>query len=299
MKLQGAVETETKGCVTVNRRFKHLLKAAGLTDFEAVYRYDGGTVIKDIRQRTVTFMELEENGLKRRFYLKRHKPEQLGPVNVLMSWIAGRRCSQGWMEFDNICRFRQKGLPTVEPVACGEKNVGFSRMESFVITEDVFPYIPLEKIIEEHPECFQGESGGHRKRKLIEQVAALARKMHLRGFNHRDFNATHVLVRYRDASVDPELALIDLQRVDKNKLMRFRWIIKTMAELCYTLPAPLFDQSDHRLLFCAYKGKKHVNLPDRIQLYWIRRKTEKIRRHTEHIRARRGKISQKGIDPVN
>jgi hypothetical protein len=113
---------------------------------------------------------------------------------------------------------------------------GFARYESFLLTKSFEPYVSMEEIIRNHPERLQGAEGLMRKERLIKAVALLARKMHDQGFNHRDFNATHVLASPENGNGGFDLALFDLQRMDRKKWLRTKWFIKTMAHLSYTSP---------------------------------------------------------------
>ncbi|GBC61631.1 lipopolysaccharide core heptose(I) kinase RfaP [Desulfonema ishimotonii] len=286
---------EKSGPLHINRDFRKLLTSAGLDSFDALYGYPGGEVVKDIRERSVTRIDIEAGGTTRRFYLKRHRTEQTGIRGLLSRWLLGRSPAQGCKEFDTLCDFRKHGLPTVVPVAAGERRTGLFRTESFVLTEDFSPFVSLEEIIRERPEFLEGPAGEVRKAILLRQIGRLARQMHQSGFNHRDFNATHVLLHYEDRKGVPRTALFDLQRVDRRKYLRFRWIIKTIAEVNYTLPEGLFSPQDRLRLFLAYKGKSCLGLRDRVQWLWIRRKTARISRHTDHIMARRAERRRKGL----
>jgi hypothetical protein len=163
----------------------------------------------------------------------------------------------------------------------GEKFSGCCRAESFLVTEDCYPYISLEDLLKNHPEFFKGPEGRNRKKIMIHEISALAKKMHQSGFNHQDFNATHVLLNYKKGSDVPELALFDMQRVEKNKIFRLRWKIKSLARLNYTLPDELFTPQDRMNILLFYKGKTRPNFLDRLEWFWIKRKTARIKRHTE------------------
>jgi hypothetical protein len=119
--------------------------------------------------------------------------------------------------------------------------------------------------------------------------------MHDKGFNHRDFNATHILLRYETPSDIPQLAVFDLQRVNRSRIFRFRWPIKTLAEVLYTLPENLFDEEDRQHLFACYKRKKKLNFLDWFQWRWIQRKTDRIARHTTKMMKKRAERIQKGL----
>lgn len=120
------------------------------------------------------------------------------------------------------------------------------------------------------------------KKNLIEKIATVARKMHESGFNHQDFNTTHILVNYKNLN-EPDIALFDLQRVSRRRFFKFRWPIKCLARLNHSLPNEIFNENDRIYLFQLYKGKKKLNMWDRFQLFWIKRKSARIKRHTEKI----------------
>jgi heptose I phosphotransferase len=283
----GIIELEKRPDLLINRDYLSILDECGLLDFDRLYSYGGGDAVKRIKERSVTRMEIRHGDENRTFYLKRHVAARPGLGEMIGSFFSGRSPSPGMAEFENLCDFRAKGLPTVAPVAAGERRTGFASYESFLITESFEPYTSLEEIIYHHPERLQGLEGNRRKERLIIAIARLARRMHDVGFNHRDFNATHVLIGPEDENGQFPLALFDLQRMDRKEWLKIKWFIKIMAELSYTMPEPLFNDRDRLLLFQIYKGSPSLHIMDRIQLKWIRMKTERIRRHTFKIMQRR------------
>lgn len=286
------VRLEKLDHMVVNRDFLPALKAAGMADFESVFYYQGGTVVKRIKARNVTRIAIGDPSQTRDLYLKRHLGARATLGELLAAWILGRSLSPGMVEFENICAFRKHGLATVTPVAAGQRRIGTWRYESFLITESVSPFTSLEAIIRHEPARFEGPKGQAFKRSLLSAIGDLARRMHTSGFNNRDFNATHVLIGPDSVNEAVGLALYDLQRVDRKKWMHFRWMIKTMAELIYSMPAPLFSDQDHRRLYAAYTGRSGQGCRDRFFRWWINKKVERIARHTENIRRRREKLKQ-------
>jgi len=140
-----------------------------------------------------------------------------------------------------------------------------------------------------------GPEGEAKKRLMINEISILARRMHQNGFNHRDFNATHILLHYDIGADVPKIALFDLQRVERRKFFKFRWKIKSLARLNYTLPDDIFSAKDRLYIFLSYKGKDRLSPGDRLQWFWIKRKTAKIKRHTDKMLARREKRKQRGL----
>ncbi len=271
----------------INRDYRNLLVDIGMDRFESIWRYDGGQTIKKIKARSVSRISVPDSDGKRTFYLKRHNREFIGSRRLIARLFLQKALSQGKGEFENICEFRSKKLATVTPVTAGERSVRFFWVESFLITEDFYPYISLEELMRDRPGFFMGPEGKSRRRILLNRIALYAQKMHRSGFNHRDFNATHILLLYENGSNAPKIALFDLQRVEKRKYLRFRWMIKSLARLNYTLPDDLFDTEDRIHLFLSYKGKERLHLWDRLQWSWIKRKTARIKRHTEKIQIRK------------
>ena len=289
------IECINKNHLIFNKEYLKILDDMHFDSFESVWNYQAGKTIKKIKARSVIRFEIQTAGRKRVFYLKRHNTKFAGLQRIQALFTSKPISSEGKKEFENICDFRKSGLGTVTPVIAGEKSVKFFWIQSFLITEDFSPFISLEYMLRDNPEFFTGEKSGDRKRNLINRIGIFARRMHEKGFNHRDFNATHILLYYKDKSDAPDIALFDLQRVDRSSVFQFRWIIKSLAELNYTLPDGIFNKKDRISLLLSYKGKKKLNLWDWLQWLWIKRKTARIKRHTDKILARRKEKRRKGI----
>ena len=277
------IECIKKNHLIFNKEYLKVLDDMHFDSFESVWNYQAGKTIKRIKARSVIRFEIQIAGRKRVFYLKRHNTKFAGLQRIMALFTPKLFSSEGKKEFENICAFRKGGLGTVTPVIAGERSVKFFWIQSFLITEDFSPFISLEYMLRDNPEFFMGENASNRKRNLINGIGIFAGRMHEKGFNHRDFNATHILLYYKDKSDAPDIALFDLQRVDRSSVSRFRWIIKSLAELNYTLPDGSFNKKDRISLLLSYKGKKKLNLWDWLQWLWIKRKTARIKRHTEKI----------------
>ncbi len=290
-----SINHKEKNHMILNRDYQDLLKNIQFNSFESVWEYLGGKSIKKIKARSVIRFEIQTNGSKKYFYLKHHNTKFAGLQRFFSLFFPKLVLSEGKREFKNICDFRKGGLGTVSPAAAGEKFVKFFWVQSFLITEDFSPFISLEYMLRDNPEFFAGEGGYEKRRILINKIGRLAKEMHKKGFNHRDFNATHILLYYKDESYLPDIALFDLQRVDRSSVFRFRWIIKSLSELNFTLPEGIFEEEDRISLLLSYKGKKTLNVWDRLQWLWIKRKTARIKRHTDKIVARRKERWRKGL----
>jgi heptose I phosphotransferase len=295
LNLSSPVSASEMNGLLVNREYKQLLKDAGLDNFDAIWAYQGGRLIKEMMARSVICIEIQHQNRVRYFYLKRHNREYLGINWLIDLFFRQRGMSQGLKEFQNICRFRENRLGTAPPAAAGERLSGLFWAESFLITEDVSPFVSLENLLKAESDFFKQMADRSRRQILLREIARFARKMHQSGLNHCDFNTNHILVHYDDGADIPDIAMFDFQRIYKRNFLKFRWIIKSLAEFCYSLPAPLFDERDKVYLFLSYKNKHKMNFWDRLQWLWIRKKTERIRRHTEKMLVRRAQRRKKGL----
>jgi heptose I phosphotransferase len=255
-----------------------------------------GTFIKNIPGRRVIRMDADIDGIRRRFYLKCHCETPGLRQRVLGIFSRDPLRSAGLMEYDNICDFRKNGLPTVFPIACGQWTTASGQVGSLLMTEDFHPFVSLEDLLQNRPQSFTGKAGVVRKTLMLKAVAEYARKMHRAGFNHRDFNATHILLNFEKPDTGPEVALFDLQRVDRNRRLSWRWAVKSLAGLNYTLPHRLFSDTDRLVLVKCYRQIDRLTVFDRVLWLSIRLKTEKIRRHQEkkHRKRATGKFSGGG-----
>ncbi|MEZ4525964.1 MAG: lipopolysaccharide kinase InaA family protein [Desulfobacterales bacterium] len=267
----------------VSRAYADLLRGMHLDSSDSLWQYTDrcpdACLVKKIRERDVIRLKLPDSSGCRYVFVKRHHTEYAGRKHP------PRFLSEGRKEFFHICRFRKQGLATVAPVAAGECTGG----RSFIVTEDFSPFVSLENLLA-HNAGFQDRMRNpEAKKTLLAEIARYARKMHDAGLNHCDFNADHVLIHYDGDSDKPAVALYDLQRIRQRKYFRFRWIIKSLAELGFSLPDEFFTQADRNALLLHYKGKEKPGLGEKMQLLWIGRKRERIGKHTRKIMERHRK----------
>lgn len=270
--------------VVVNCDYADALERAGLKSFRDYFDLQNGTTIKKLRSRSVVRVEIARSV----FFLKRYETERQ-QIHAQSQSSPVPYSSEGGKEFANYCAFRKDGLATAVPVAMGERMFADGTIESFLLTEDFSPYVQIERIIRYEPAKLAGPGNEDTRQNILRAVACYARNMHNRGFNHQDFNATHLLLSDLEAD-SPRVALFDLQRVDRNRLKKVQWPIKALAEFNYSsLENGVFSDADRIFLFRAYRnrGQGSLSLLEHIQWTLIQMKTKRIARHTAKIRARK------------
>jgi len=280
-KFSKVIHSIQKYNLLINVDYKDFLQAQNLDSFASIWDNQDGKTIKDIKPRKVVRLCVPNSQNGTTLYIKKHKLQFIGLRGLMQKLRGSHWISQGPLEFKNICAFRENGLHTVIPVAAGERFYRLFWVQSLLITQDFSPYNSLELITEHDPDYFTGSVGKIRKNALLQEIASLAKKMHARGYHHRDFNATHILLHYDHGSAKPLLALFDLQRVEKKRSIAARWMIKGLARLNYSLPDHIFSTQDKLRVFLSYHEREKLDLVRRILWFWIQRKEARITRHTE------------------
>lgn len=112
---------------------------------------------------------------------------RLGSGRVLLKrylhaspWLALRARlfpSRARREFAALCELRGRGIPTLEPVACGEEDHGPMRRGSFLATVFLEGAMTLEAFLDSWPPRAERD-------RVLGEVAALVRRMHEAGLAH-------------------------------------------------------------------------------------------------------------------
>jgi heptose I phosphotransferase len=261
-----------------------LLNAHGLREFSDFMSLAGGTSVARKRGRTVVRLELGE----RAFFLKRnrfHWGEFWKTLSRLRLPPRGAR-----QEWRSILAVRDAGIPTVPPVAMGERVCWGIEAESFTLTEELYDTEPLENVIRRE---FAGKLSPpmrREKRDLTRRVAAVARRLHGSGMYHQDLYLGHFFL-----GRDNALYLIDLQRVVRCARVPRRYLVKDLGQLAFSaLDTGGISRTDRMRFFHAYLGVMKLGGAEKELARLILKKQEKIARHTVKLlerRRRRGEIS--------
>ncbi len=246
--------------------------------------FSGGRVLKRLPSRTITRVELANGSGTATFFLKRHMGA-VRPAEMLRTFLSGFSVSWGRKEWEVIEAFRKCGIPTLTPVAAGEK-VSLLQQESFLMTEELTGYQSLERFLNEYFSTPLPVEKIIEKRALIKELAGIAKRMHGAGLNHRDFYCCHIFIRQSEDGVR-EWRVLDLQRVDRRRWFRRHWIIKDLAALNYSASPHIITKSDRMRFLIHYMGGMDNVRQNLHFLRQIIRKTERISRHDKKLQARR------------
>ncbi|MCA9253055.1 MAG: lipopolysaccharide kinase InaA family protein [Phycisphaerae bacterium] len=164
-------------------------------------------------------------GATHRFYIKRFHRNT--PKRLLTSVLPGKRAtSPARVERDWIMRLASEGIAVPKVASFAEESLGSGGSRSALVLAEM-PGESLEKWVL--------RQDGLASKGLICAVAELARAFHGNGFIHRDFYLSHIFLT-NDSDTEPDLALIDLQRVMHKPLRFERWRNRDLAQLDYSVP---------------------------------------------------------------
>jgi heptose I phosphotransferase len=189
------------------------------------------------------------------YYLKRHRG--VGWPELIKNWLVLKRPVIGARNEYEACRhLESKGLAAPTVAAFAESRGSPASRSSFVLCDALTDREDLQSVTrrwaQSPPEPLE-------VRRLVEQIAAFAARLHGVGVVHRDFYLCHILVRCGTAGVagvEPEpLAVLDLHRALIFDTVPSRWRERDLAALLFsTLDLPLSRRSWLRFIR-RYSGK--------------------------------------------
>ncbi len=209
-----------------------LLEREGLDTVAGAFAYTGGEELSKpglgTRQR-FRLQLTDESGQTVEWYLKRYGPtlwlQRLG------------RTSQARREFENIRRLQVAGVPTMRAVAMGEQRDVLGVRRSYIIVSAV-PGDALERCFDDF--LARHDLSGAVMKRFNDALLSMVVSLHAGGCVHRDLYASHIFL---DESPDGlRLYLIDLARVFAPKWRTFRWRVKDLAQLKYSMPPAWVDR---------------------------------------------------------
>ncbi len=154
--------------------------AACFADLDAVFALEGEIVAKDSTTRTVR-VDIGD----RRYYVKRYHGLGKKP---LRRWLGTPRVQ---LEWENLQRFADWGIPTARLVAYGLERQGGLFARGALITEEIPGTTDLGRLARTRDPRLKSQSW---RDGVSAQVADIARRMHERRFAHGDLKWRNLLV---------------------------------------------------------------------------------------------------------
>ena len=237
------------GRMLADPAFAPFLRAHELDTFARVMDFSGGRVARDFPGRRTVRLELAgPDGAKTGFYLKRYFDNYLSPARRLLRHLRWPGTEdEAWREWTMLHAVLEAGIPTATPVALGQESPGGRGIRSWLMTREIAGAVEGDQ--------FVLTLDATARRRFLLRVAELARRFHAASLVHKDFYLAHVLAV--PGVPEPEMFLIDLQRVMRPCCLRNRWQVKDLAALAYSALKAGATRED----LCAAFGV-YLNSPD-------------------------------------
>lgn len=240
------------------------LSAVGLVDFDSFMETERGRCLRALDDRENWRLDLPHPAGPRGAYLKKHH------VRSWRWWLRARlgrpaRRSPGRVEARNIDRLARSGVAAMRLVAFGDRLHADGLLESFVLTEELAGYAQLDHFLRERFAERDGSSSAKRDEdlsRLLEAVADVAARFHGAGFNHRDLYCCHFFVQEEERGRF-DIRLIDLQRVERRRWFRWRWVVKDLAQLAYSAPRERIGATARMAFIKRYLGVRKLRPSDK------------------------------------
>ncbi|MDD5556508.1 MAG: lipopolysaccharide kinase InaA family protein [bacterium] len=204
-----------------------------------------GEIIKRSPARVIFSSTLDDGDGGLPVVIKVYRHPRLG------DWIKANLCgSKGSREWDVTVAAAGRGLPTVVPVAFGERRRLGLLQESYLITVRLYDCLTLEEVLFSPDRSRR--AGGRRRRRVIVLLAGILRRMHDRGIHHLDLHPGNFLVG-RDAAGGDEIHLLDLHRANVRASLPPRARIRSLSQFNMFARISL-SRSERLLFFDAYFG---------------------------------------------
>jgi hypothetical protein len=263
----------------IAERHYETLEDAGLAEFDEVMASTSGRCLRVLPDRENWYLQ---GGM----YLKKHRA-RTWRTRIAAAFGAGSPPSPGRVEAHRALALQALGIDAMPLMAYGEKLHADGRLESFLLTEELQGYCELQEFIQRRfpapgkPSPLPAPRSLPVLRQLIVQVAGIARRFHAAGFNHRDFYCCHFLVK----EMSPgrfDVRLIDLQRVQRRRWFRRRWIVKDLAQLASMSPDDQVGCREKVLFLRTYLGVRKLRPRDKRLVRKVLGKLSLIRRRARH-----------------
>ena len=235
----------------------------------------------------------DDTGRTLTVFLKRHNL-----LPRLAGWAAavfpGGAWSPGLQEWEHLAWAEAEGLPVGRPVAAGEIRGPGGRLQSFLAVEELTGMLALNEAIPLALDRLPAAQFAAWKRRLITEVARLARELHRRRAFHKDLYLCHLFVPEDDCGRVPatfrgRVHMIDFHRLGHHRVRWAYFLVKDLAQLLYsTDEVPGLTARDRVRFWRLYRGDgwDGVTAPPG----WLRAAVAvKWRRYRRHNLKRRAK----------
>ena len=268
-----AIQVVQQGNLFVNKDFSDFLDASGLDSFDDFMRLEGTVVKSVVRERSTQRLDLEGVTV----YVKKHFFP--GIREILKNFLRFRFPLGALNEWRALLAFHAHNIPTITPICAGRKPLFWKiEKESFLLTDDLGEANRLNDFLKANGAMPCRGKMLETKKRILEKLAEITRRMHSAGLNHRDYYLGHILMDNTE-----RLYVIDLHRVDVGDKVGKRWMIKDLATLLFSSLEVPVTHGQRLAFYKRYRQISRLSAYDKTLIRLIVKKCNKIARHTRRM----------------
>ena len=170
------------------------------------------------------------------------------------------RSGKGRNEGRRAAKLEAIGVPTITPVALGERRVRRFLLENYLVTKEIANTLPLDEFVECELPRMPVERQGRLRRDLARVLADLTARLHDAGFVHQDFHPGNLLIRLEpDDSLS--LAVIDLDALRVARRLSWSDVRENLALLNHYFWSRCNRSDRYRFLNAYLKARREPTAP--------------------------------------
>ena len=267
------IQVVQRGNLYVNKDFSEFLDGSGLHSFDDFMRLEGMVVKSAVRERSTQRLDLAGTTV----YIKKHFFP--GIREILKNLLRLQFPVGALHEWRALLAFHAHNIPTMIPICAGKKLLFWKiEKESFLLTDDLGEARRLNDFLKINGAIPSRGKMLETKKRILENLADITRKMHSAGINHRDYYLCHILMDDRE-----QLYVIDLHRVNVREKVGQRWMVKDLAALLFSSLEVPVTHGQRLAFYKRYMQINRLSIHHKTVIRLIVKKCNKIARHTEKM----------------
>jgi len=175
----------------------------------------------------------------------------INPISLIHQCLRQGRAHK---EFEVALELAELGVPTITPVALGERRRGGLLLESYLISESIADGMTLFDLIDRRLLASGEPIDPTLRFHLADELGVLAARIHNAGVEHRDLHERNIIVRPKDDG-GLELFMLDLHELRRRPGGDWRWAERDLGRMgrYFTLRT---SAADRRRFFRAYAAER-------------------------------------------
>ncbi len=170
------------------------------------------------------------------------------------------RSGKGRNEGRRAAKLEAIGVPTITPVALGERRVRKLLLENFLVTKEIPDTLPLDEFVERRLPLMTEARQGRLRRDLARTLADLTARLHEAGFVHQDFHPGNLLLHLGpDDSL--RLAVIDLDALRQIRNLGWGDVRENLALLNHYFWSRCNRSDRYRFLQAYLQARRDPDAP--------------------------------------